>query len=132
MPLYDFKCGVGHHFDRLVKLADFDVSQQCECGEDAVRQVSMPRILSDHIEPCMGADGKMHDSLSGLRATYLPGGNPQGERYIELGNEQMKATPKTFDRKQRRDDIRAAMEDVKNGRVPPIPPGPPAQPGQQP
>lgn len=132
MPLYDFKCGLGHRFDRLVKLADFDVPQLCACGEGAVRQVSAARILSDTIEPSRGADGKMHDSLSGLRKSYLPGGNPQGERYLELGDQNITPATHTFDRKQRRDDIRAAMEDVKNGRVPPIPPGPPAQPGQQP
>jgi putative FmdB family regulatory protein len=132
LPLYDFKCGAGHHFDRLVKLADFDVAQRCECGEGAERLVSAPRILSDIIEPCRGADGKMHDSLSSYRRSLTPAGNPKGERFIELGNEQVKEAPKTIDRKQRRDDIRAAMEDVKNGRVPPIPPGPPAQPGQQP
>lgn len=132
MPLYDFKCGSGHRFDRLVKLADFDAPQLCECGEDAVRQISAARILSDTIEPSRGADGKMHDSKAALRASYLPGGNPQGERYLELGDQQIKPAEVKFDRKQRRDDIRAAMEDVKNGRVPPTSPGLPAQPGQQP
>lgn len=132
MPMYDFLCGDGHRFERLVKLIDFDVAQSCECGEGAKRLISAPRILSDHIEPCRGPDGKMHDSLSGLRRSYRPDGNPQGERYLEVGDQTIKETPKTFDRKQRRDDIRAAIEDVKNGRVPPIPPGPPAQPGQQP
>lgn len=129
MPLYDFLCADGHLFERHVKLADFEAQQACECGADARRQVSAPRIRSDYIEPCMGADGKMHDSLSGLRATYLPSGNPRGERFYELGDEKIKPTERKFDRKQRRDDIKAAIEDVKNGRVPPIPPGPPAQPG---
>lgn len=129
MPLYDFLCGDGHRFERLVRLSDFDVPQICECGAGACRQVSAPRILSDYIEPCLGADGKMHDSLASLRATYRPDGNPRGERYLELGDQEIKPTEFKFDRKQRRDDIRAALEDVKNGRVPPIPPGPPAQPG---
>lgn len=129
MPLYDFLCASGHRFERHVKLADFEAPQACACGEDARRLISAPRILSDFIEPCLGADGKMHDSLASLRATYLPSGNPKGERYYELGDQKLEAAPKTFDRKQRRDDIRAAIEDVKNGRVPPIPPGPPAQPG---
>lgn len=132
MPLYDYLCAAGHRFDRLVRLADFDFPQRCDCGEGAERQISAPRILSDNIEPCMGADGKMHDSLASYRRSLLPEGNPRGERYHELGNDQVKETPKTFDRKQRRDDIRAALEDVKNGRVPPIPPGPPAQPGLAP
>lgn len=86
-----------------------------------------PRVLSDYIDPCMGADGKMHDSLASLRATYLPSGNPRGERFLELGNDKIPdAPPKKFDRKQRRDDIKAAIQDVKYGRVAPIPQGPPA------
>ena len=129
MPLYDFLCAEGHQFERLVKLADFEAPQACDCGCDARRLVSAPRIRSDYIEPCLGADGKMHDSLSGLRATYLPSGNPKGERYLEVGDQNITPTVREFDRKQRRDDIKAAIQDVKYGRVPPIPPGPPAQPG---
>jgi len=132
MPLYDFLCGGGHQFERIVKLSDFEAPQACDCGEGAVRLVSAPRILSDYIEPCLGADGKMHDSMSSYRRSLTPAGNPKGERFIELGNETMKTEVPKIDRKQRRDDIRAAMEDVKNGRVPPIPPGPPAQPGLEP
>lgn len=80
-----------------------------------------PSIRRDGIAPCRGADGKMYDSLAGLRRTYEPSGNPQGERYVEMGNEPHPAfTPPTFDRKQRRDDIRAGIEDVRNGRVPPL------------
>jgi hypothetical protein len=33
-------------------------------------------------------DGKMYDSKSRMRETYKPGGNKDGERYIELGNEE--------------------------------------------
>lgn len=126
MPLYDFQCAKGHCFERQVRLADFDASQRCECGEGARRLVSAPRILSDYIEPCLGADGKMHDSLASLRATYLPSGNPRGERFLELGDQEIKPTEVKFDRKQRRDDIKAAIQDVKYGRVAPIPQGPPA------
>lgn len=80
-----------------------------------------PSIRKDSIDPCRGMDGKMYDSLSGLRRTYRPDGNPQGERYHEIGNTEL--TPQTYDfnRKERRDDIRAAIEDVRNGRVPPAP-----------
>lgn len=125
MPLYDFACLKGHRFERHVKLADFNAPQACECGEGAHRQVCAPRVLSDYIDPVRGADGKMHDSLRSLRATYLPSGNPQGERYLELGDQSITPVEHKVDRKKRRDDIRAAIEDVKNGRVPPIPPAPP-------
>lgn len=126
MPLYDFQCHAGHEFERHVKLADFDEVQSCQCGADARRLVSAPRIQTDSIEPARGADGKMHTSLASLRHSYTPSGNPQGERYYEVGNDIPKGKKASFDRKQRREDIRAAISDVKNGRVPPIPPGPPA------
>lgn len=126
MPVYDYRCGAGHRFERMLPLADYLVPQRCDCGEDAVKVIAAPRILSDYIAPCLGADGKMHDSLASLRATYLPSGNPRGERFYELGDQKIENKPPEFDRKQRRDDIKAAIQDVKYGRVPPIPPGPPA------
>jgi len=76
-----------------------------------------PALMRDSIDPCRGMDGRMHDSLSSLRRTYRPDGNPQGERYDEIGNEELKPVTHTFDRAQRRDDIKAAIEDVRNGRV---------------
>lgn len=77
-----------------------------------------PAIRTDSCDPIRGADGKLHDSLSSYRKTLEPGGNPQGERYFELGNESLEEKTTDFDPKQRRDDIRAALEDVKNGHVP--------------
>jgi hypothetical protein len=80
-----------------------------------------PMIRNDNIDPVRGMDGKMHDSLSGLRRTYRADGNPQGENYTEIGNEEIKPVVHQFDRGQRRDDIKAAIEDVKNGRLAPPP-----------
>jgi len=75
--------------------------------------LSMPYFKQDTITPCLGMDGKMHDTLSGYRKTLLPDGNPKGERYVELGNESLPdfKAPE-FDRKKRRDDIRAAISSV--------------------
>lgn len=81
---------------------------------------SSPFIHRDSIEPCLGADGRMHDSLASYRRSLRADGNPRGETFIELGNERMTPNLPTFDRKQRRDDIRAGIEDVRNGRVPPL------------
>lgn len=120
MPLYDFLCADGHLFERVVKLAHFDDPQHCECGAGAKRQLSAPRIRSDHIEPLMGMDGKMHDSLASYRRTLRADGNPQGENYIELGNERLKPVEKKFDRAKRREHIKEAIADVKAGRVPPV------------
>ena len=120
MPLYDFLCAEGHRFERVVKLADFDAPQACGCGEPAQRQLSAPRVVSDQITPCLGMDGKMHDSLASYRRTLRADGNPQGENYIELGNERLKPVERKFDRAQRREDIKAGIADVKAGRLPPV------------
>jgi len=119
MPLYDFACGSGHRFERFVPLAQFDDAQTCACGADARRLVSAPLVVSDCIDPRRGADGRMHDSLASYRHSLTPEGNPKGERYFELGrNEELPSKTYDYDPKQRRDDIRAAMADVRNGNVP--------------
>lgn len=79
-----------------------------------------PAIRTDSCDPIRGADGKLHDSLSSYRKSLEPSGNPRGERFFELGNDELPEKTYDFDPKQRRDDIRAAMADVKNGNVPPL------------
>jgi hypothetical protein len=79
-----------------------------------------PAIMRDSIELCRGPDGRMHDSLASYRRSLRADGNPQGENYTEIGNERLTPVEHKFDRKQRRDDIRAGLEDVRNGRVPPM------------
>lgn len=120
MPLYDFSCVEGHRFERMVPLRDFDAPQACPCGSAARRVLSAPRLMRDTIAPCLGADGQMHDSMASYRRSLEPGGNPQGERYLEMGDEAITHAPPTFDRAERRDHIKAAIEDVRNNRVPPL------------
>lgn len=75
--------------------------------------LSMPYFRQDAIQPCMGMDGKMHDTLSSYRKTLLPEGNPKGERYIELGNESLPDfKDPEFDRKKRREDIKRAISEI--------------------
>lgn len=83
--------------------------------------LSAPYIRRDSIEPCWGADGKMHESLSSYRRSLRAENNPQGENYIELGNESLPTIERTFDRKARREDIKAAIADVKAGKPIPAP-----------
>lgn len=116
MPLYDFKCGEGHNFERFVPLSDFASPQRCECGAPSQRLVSAPVVLSDVIEPRYGADGKLHDSLSSYRRSLTPEGNPRGERFFELGDEQLKTVEHKPDPKKLRDDIRKSIAEVKQGR----------------
>lgn len=50
-----------------------------------------PYTITDAIEPTQSmADGRWYTSKSALRATYRPSGNPEGARFIEVGNEYAK------------------------------------------
>ena len=93
--------------------------RKLDAGDDNVARSSFPcpAIQTGAIAPTMGMDGKMYDNLSGYRRTLKASGNPQGENYIELGNESLKTNIRDFDRKTRRDNIKAAIADVKAGRV---------------
>jgi hypothetical protein len=80
-----------------------------------------PLIRSDRIEPVQSmADGKFYDSLSALRATYKPSGNPQGEEYTEIGDAPMRG-PKEMPRmtKQEISDLLDKSEAmISRGEVP--------------
>lgn len=90
----------------------FDDGRKClrklETGSrDAARSdFPCPVIRSDKIDPCLGLDGRMYESLSGYRRTLKAENNPQGENYIELGNESLKHAPKQFSKQERRDAIK--------------------------
>jgi putative FmdB family regulatory protein len=120
MPLYDFRCASGHRFERFVPLADFEVVQACDCGADATRLVVAVRVHGDEIEPFRGPDGKVHTSLSRYRRACLASGNPQGEHYTEIGNEEVRPRARDLRAEQRVrvEAIKRGLEDVRNGRVP--------------
>lgn len=122
MPLYDLECAAtGERFDRFIPLTRFDDPIMCQCGSRATRCLAAPRVVSDAIEPVRGPDGRMHTSLQSYRHACTPEGNPQGERYSELGDAEMPAFQKPkFDERKRRDAIRAGIQDVKEGRIPPV------------
>lgn len=121
MPLYDFRCERGHHFERFVLLRDFSRRESCDCGSDANRLISAPLVMSDTIAPRIGADGKLHDSLASYRHSLTPEGNPKGERFLELGDQELPTfKPPEFDRRERREAIKAGIADVKAGRIPPV------------
>lgn len=64
------------------------------------------------------ADGKFYTSKRALAATHKASGNPHGQDFIELGNEEMPHVEHKTDEKTLRDDIRSAMADVKAGIQP--------------
>lgn len=96
------------------------VYKKMEEWHDRRSSLPIPYFRQDSIDPVRGMDGRMHDTLSGYRRTLRADGNPQGESYTEIGNEETKAyVAPEFDRKSRRNDIKRAIADVKNGNVPP-------------
>lgn len=55
-----------------------------------------PMMIRDGIDPVQSmADGRWHDSKSSLYRSYRPEGNPQGEEYQIVGNDQKPEVAKT-------------------------------------
>lgn len=74
-----------------------------------------PMIVVDTIEPTKSmADGKYYTSKAAMRATYKPDGNPDGRRYIEVGNEKQDMNPKPYvpDQKAIGDAVDQALSEV--------------------
>lgn len=42
MPTYEYQCLMGHHFERVLPVAEYKTPQTCECGADSVKLVSLP------------------------------------------------------------------------------------------
>ena len=84
--------------------------------------LATPRIIADAFDrPVQSmANGKWYESKRALAATHKASGNPHGQNFIELGNEEMPWIEHKTSEAERRNDIRAAMADVKAGRLPEI------------
>ena len=74
----------------------------------------VPHFISDTIDTVQSmADGRYYSSKAALKATYLPSGNPQGERFLEVGNEPIRAKPQPRqDTAGIRDAIKSAVAQV--------------------
>lgn len=81
-----------------------------------------PTVLNDTFdEPVQSmADGKMYTSKAAMRASYLPSGNPQGQRYIEIGDDKNYSKRSTERLKPDEARITEAVErayaDLQNGK----------------
>ena len=86
----------------------------------ASRTLTRPYVVSDTMPDAVQspADGRFYDSKSALRSTYRPSGNPDGERYIEVGTDPQRLKPGTKpkpDRKQIRDAVEKARARFDRG-----------------
>ena len=49
MPVYSYKCpSCQKSFDRSLRLVDYDLPQTCDCGTQAVKQLSAPAVRGDY------------------------------------------------------------------------------------
>lgn len=81
----------------------------------------IPMIVRDFDEPVQSmADGRFYTSKRALSASHRASGNPHGQDFIELGNEQVSFVEHKTDEKQLRDDIRAAKADMDAGWRPEV------------
>lgn len=73
--------------------------------------VPAPMVIADSIEPTQSmADGKFYTSKSALRATYLPSGNQDGKRYVEVGDDPSVTAPKPFKKpRPKREEIKSSV-----------------------
>jgi hypothetical protein len=82
--------------------------------------LACPMLVRSFAEPVQSmADGKWYDTPRDLERTYRADGNPRGEEFVSLGNEEIRFTAPEADPKKRRDDIKQAMHDVTTGNLPP-------------
>ena len=83
---------------------------------DRRSHLAAPLIKGDTIEPARSmVDGKFYTSKAALRATYKPSGNASGERYIEVGDQDVTKHIKRDakpDREGIRNSVRKALSQV--------------------
>lgn len=49
MPVYSYKCpSCQKTFDRFLRLVDYDLPQNCDCGTQAVKQLCAPAVRGDY------------------------------------------------------------------------------------
>lgn len=83
--------------------------------------LASPILIRDFAEPVQSmADGKWYSSKRALSRSAKAAHNPHGQDFIELGNEEMPFVEHKTDEKKLRDDVRAAVADVKAGRLPEV------------
>ena len=83
--------------------------------------LACPMLIRDFDEPVQSmANGQWHTSKRDLAASHKASGNPHGQDFIELGNEELPFVEHVTDEKKLRDDIRAAKADLDAGWRPDI------------
>lgn len=49
MPVYEYRCGAGHVFERILPVAQYLLPQSCDCGQAGQKVIlHPPRVFSDY------------------------------------------------------------------------------------
>lgn len=100
MPTYEYACGCGAMFDRVLPIKDYDKPQTCECGAVARKLVSRPMVF---VQPdiCYDSpiDGRPITSMQARKEDlarhgcieYDPGMRQDYQRRIERGEAALEA-----------------------------------------
>lgn len=82
--------------------------------------IPCPNLIRDFDEPVRScANGEYYTSKRALAASHKASGNPHGQDFIELGNEEMPWVEHKADPAELRNDLREAMHNVLTGNIPP-------------
>lgn len=73
MPTYEYHCKNGHHFERVLLVADYQTPQACDCGAAGRRIISLPRLVSAAPDVCYDSpiDGRPITSMAQRREDML-------------------------------------------------------------
>ncbi|URQ76173.1 MAG: hypothetical protein NBV76_05280 [Candidatus Ochrobactrum gambitense] len=83
--------------------------------------LACPMLVRDFDEPVQSmADGKWYTSKRDLARSHRASGNPHGQDFIELGNDEMPFVEHKTDENKLREDIRAAKADLDAGWRPDV------------
>jgi len=105
----------------LIDWSDLKPRQKTFRSSPRRSDLAAPMLIRPFAQPVQSmADGKYYDTPGELSRSHRAAHNPHGQDFIELGNEQMQFVEHKSDEKQLRDDVRAAMQDVKEGRLPEV------------
>lgn len=49
MPVYEYRCGAGHAFERILPVAQYLDPQRCDCGQIGQKHIfHAPRVFADY------------------------------------------------------------------------------------
>lgn len=77
-------------------------------------RLAAPMVVRDEMPAIQGQhDGKIYTSKRALRASYMPSGNAEGKRYVEIGNDPARHKPK----KRHKPDRKAIHDSVQKAKA---------------